>query len=66
MMNGQTIGLMGVASKLKGPMRCSQADMQGARVDWWRRFKVSSVCDRSWSQRNLGKESETPAKMERK
>ena len=32
MMNGQPIGTMGVASKLKGPLKCSQSDMSKARV----------------------------------
>ena len=66
MMTGQPIETMGVVSKLKVPLKCSQADMYGARVDWRRRFKVSLVCGRSWSQRKLWKESETPAKMENK
>ena len=48
-MIGQLIGPMGVASKLKGTLKCSQADMSGARVDWQRRFKVSSVCGRCWA-----------------
>ena len=43
MMNGQRVGPMGVASKLKGTLKCFLADMSGSRVDWWRRFKVSSV-----------------------
>ena len=30
-----------VASKLKGPLKCSQADMSGARVDQQRMFSVS-------------------------
>ena len=37
------MGPIGVASKLKGPFECSQADMSGARVDWRRRFRVSLV-----------------------
>ena len=65
-MTGQPIGMMGVALNLKGPLKCSQADMYVARVDWRRRFKVSSVCGRSFSQRKMGKESETPARLERK
>ena len=28
-MTGQTIGTMGVVSKLKGPFKCSQADLSG-------------------------------------
>ena len=66
MMNGHPIEPMGVASKLKGPLKCSYADMSRARLDWRRSFRVSSVYGRSWSQRKLGKESETPAKMESK
>ena len=62
-MTGQPIGPMGVASKLKGALKCSQADMSVSRVDWRRRFKLSSVCGRSWSQRKLGKESEMLARM---
>ena len=54
MMTDQPIGKMGVASKLKGPLKCSQADMYRARVDWRRRFNVSSVCGRSWSHMKLG------------
>ena len=63
---GRLIGPMEVASKLKGTLKCSQAYMSGARVDWRRRFKVSSVWGRCWALRKLGKESETPARMERK
>ena len=65
MMIRQPIGPMGVASKFKGPLKCSQVDMSGERVDCQRRFKVSSVCGRSWSQRKLGNESEMLASMER-
>ena len=34
----------GVASKLKGPMKASQAERRGAMVDWRRRLRESSVC----------------------
>ena len=40
-MTGQLIGAMEVALKLKGPLKCSQADMLRARVDCLRRFRVS-------------------------
>ena len=36
-------GANGVASKLKGPLKCPQEDMTGAMLDWQRRFSVSSV-----------------------
>ena len=32
-MTGQPIGPIGVASKLKGTLECSHADMSGSRVD---------------------------------
>jgi hypothetical protein len=36
---------------VKGPLKCSQADMLGVTEDWRRRLSVSSVCGRSRSQR---------------
>ena len=60
------MGPIGVASKLKGSLKCSQADMYGARVDWRIRFKVGSVCGRIWSHSKFWKESETLARMKRK
>ena len=62
-MTGHPIGPRGVASKLKGPRKCSHADISGETVDFWRRLSVSSVCGRSLSQRKLGNESEIPARI---
>jgi hypothetical protein len=28
---------------LKGPLKCSQADMLGVMEDWWRRLRVSLI-----------------------
>ena len=36
-------GANAVTSKLKGPLKCSQAEMAGAILDWRSRFSVSSV-----------------------
>ena len=63
---GEPSEAMGVASKLKGPLKCSQADMAGAMLDWRRRLKVSSVWGRSLSQRKGGKVVDTPVRIERK
>ena len=66
MMTRQQIRMMGVASKLERSLKCYQVDMSGARLDWRRRFRVSSVCGRSWYHRKLGKEADTTMRMERK
>ena len=39
----QPMGPRGVASKLKGPLKCSHADVRGAMLDWWRKFIERSV-----------------------
>ena len=41
----------GVASKLKGPLNSSQAEVRGATVDWRRRLRESSVCGRILSHK---------------
>ena len=46
-------GAMGVALKLKGPLKSSQADMAGAMLDWSRWLSVSLVWVRSLSHRNF-------------
>ena len=46
-------GAMGVALKLKGPLKSSQADMVGAMLDWSRWLSVSLVWVRSLSHRNF-------------
>ena len=43
MMIGLLRGANVVASKLKEPLKCSQADMSGTMLDWLSRFIVSSV-----------------------
>ena len=53
-----------VVSKLKGPLKFSQADISGAMLNWRSRFSVSSVWGISLSQRKLGNVLETPARME--
>ena len=65
MMIGLPKGAMGVASKLKGPLKCSQAEMTGAMLDWRRRFRVISVCGRSVSHRKLENVLDSPARMDR-
>ena len=55
-----------VAPKLKGPLKFSQADILGARMDLQRILRVSSVLGRSWSQRKLGNESEISERIARK
>ena len=57
---------MGLASKLKGPLKCSQAEMAGAMLDWRGRFRLSSVCRRSFSHRKLGNVLDNPARIDRK
>ena len=59
-------GAMGVTSKLKEPLKCSQVDMSGAMLDWRRRFRVRSVCGRSLYHRKLGNVLDTLARIERK
>ena len=44
-------GAEGVASKLKRPLKSSQAEVRGATVDWQRRLRESSVCGRSLSHK---------------
>ena len=66
MIIGLLRGAKGVASKLKGTLKCSQAEISGAMLDWWRRFRVSSVCERSLSQKKLGNVLDAPARMDRK
>ena len=43
------MGPRGVASKLKGPLKDSQAERRGAMVDWQRRLRDILVCGRSLS-----------------
>eukprot|EP00804_Cyclotella_cryptica_P021721 CCRYP_012894-RA/>CCRYP_012894-RA protein AED:0.42 eAED:0.42 QI:0/-1/0/1/-1/1/1/0/195 len=59
-------GPSGVASKLKGPKRSSQAEI--VRLQWLarRRFSVSSACGMSRSHLSAGKEGAVPARMARK
>ena len=40
MVIGLPRGAMGVLSKLKGPLKCSQAEMAEAMLDFQRRFRV--------------------------
>ena len=39
----QQIGTRGVASKLKGLLKCPHADMRGVMLDWGRRLSEISV-----------------------
>jgi hypothetical protein len=57
---------MGVASKLNGPLKCSQAEMSGSSSDCCRRLTVISAKDRSRSHLFLGKDGSAPARMEMK
>jgi len=56
-------GPMGVASKLKGPLKCSQAEISGWRQDWRRRLTVNSACGRSRSHRFFGNVGSVPARI---
>ena len=59
-------GPMGVASKLYGPLKCSQAEMSGCSSDWRRRLTVISACRRRRSHLFRGKAGSTLARMARK
>ena len=59
-------GAGGVALKLKGTLNDFQSERRGAMVDWRRRLRESSVCGRSFSHKDFGKEGGMPARMLRK
>ena len=66
MMIGLPRGDKGVVSKLKGPLKCYQADIAGEILHWRRRFRVSSVCGGSLSKRKLVNVLDTLARIYRK
>ena len=57
---------MGVASKLNGPLKCSQAEMLSRSNDCRRRLTVISACGRRRSHLCLGKDGSTLARIEMK
>ena len=57
---------MGVASKLNGPLKCSQAEMPGCSSDCRRILTVIYACGSRRSPLFLGKEGSVPARMEMK
>ena len=66
MMIGLPRGAKGVVSKLKGTLKCSQAEMERAMWDCLRRFRVSLVCRRIFPHRKLGNVLDTPTRIVRK
>ena len=62
----QPAGPSGVASKLKGPKRSSQAESAGLQWLARSRFSVSSACGMSRSHLSAGNEGAVPARTARK